>query len=146
MAYIRELELRYRRHAVESDGPLGKWIGSSQDVYNFFRYLQDVPQEKFLTIHLDTKCKMQSFREVSAGTLTSSLVDPAEVFRGALLAGVKTIIGVHNHPSGDPTPTDDDKALTNRIVEAGVIIGVKMIDHIIIGEGCHYSFKDKGLI
>lgn len=142
MIYVKELELRYRRRAVDLSSPLSVKVTDNLCVYRLFSYLQEVPQEKFLTLHLDTKNKIQSFQEVSAGTLNQSLVDPAEVFRGALLAGVKRIVGVHNHPSGDPTPSREDIELTKRLEDAGEIIGVQLLDHIIIGEGYYTSYKE----
>ena len=80
----------------------------------------------------------------AAGTLDSALVDPRQVFTGALLAHAAAIIGVHVHPSGDPTPSPDDVDVTRRLAAAGSILGITLLDHIIIGDGRYYSFQELG--
>jgi DNA repair protein RadC len=83
---------------------------------------------------------------VSIGTISSSLVHPREVFRAAILAGATGIIGVHQHPSGDPAPSQEDRSITTRLAETGKIIGIRLFDHIIIGKSGHFSFADEGLL
>jgi len=84
---------------------------------------------------------------VSIGTLNSALVHPREVFKGAIINSANSIILAHNHPSGDPSPSNEDKEITNRLVEAGEIIGISVLDHIVIGSNDKFvSFKEQGLI
>jgi len=78
------------------------------------------------------------------GSLNASLVHPREVFRSAIKRGSASIICIHNHPSGDPTPSREDLLLTNRLVEAGNIIGIEVLDHLIIGDGIFISLKEQG--
>jgi DNA repair protein RadC len=85
-----------------------------------------------------------AFHEVSRGTLDSTLVHPREVFKAALLANAAAIVVSHNHPSGDPSPTIDDLEVTTRLVAAGVILGVPLLDHIVVGAGRYFSFKESG--
>ena len=106
--------------------------------------LQDEPAEVFAILCLTTKHRVIAYHEVSRGTLDSTLVHPREVFTAALLAHAAAIVASHNHPSGDPTPSPDDVALTRRLVEVGDVIGIPVLDHIIIGDGRYYSFKEAG--
>ncbi len=140
--YIKELELRYRRRAVYcKGGPLAKHITEPSSVYRLFNYLQESPQEKFLTVHLDTRHHILSFQVTFIGGINRGYVDPAEVFRGALMAGAAEVIVIHNHPGGNPTPGQDDIDITKRLDKAGEIIGVPLVDHVIIGEGCYTFYK-----
>jgi DNA repair protein RadC len=106
--------------------------------------LQDEPAEVFAILCLTTKHRVIAYHEVSRGTLDSTLVHPRDVFQAALLANAAAIVAAHNHPSGDPTPSPDDVALTRRLVEAGDVMGIPVLDHIIIGDGRYYSFKEAG--
>ncbi len=103
-------------------------------------------KEYFKIILLDTKNNILKVSEISVGSLNSSIVHPREVFAEAIVNSSSSIILVHNHPSGEPEPSNEDIALTNRLAECGKIIGIKIIDHIIIGDGIFYSFKEEGLI
>lgn len=107
------------------------------------RYLK---QEFFKIILLNTKNRIISIDNVTIGTLDASLVHPREVFKRAISKSSSNIILVHNHPSGDPTPSEADKKITRRLLDAGEIIGIKVIDHIIIGNGKYLSFKEKGIL
>ena len=106
--------------------------------------LQDEPLEVFAILCLTTKHRVIAYHEVSRGTLDSTLAHPREVFKAALLANAAAIVAGHNHPSGDPTPSRDDLDLTRRLAAAGDVLGVPMLDHIIIGDGRYYSFKEAG--
>ena len=108
--------------------------------------LQDLDREHFVVLHLDAKHSPTGLDTVSIGTLSATLVHPREVFKAAILASAGAILLAHNHPSGDVTPSKDDVDLTRRMVEAGRIIGIEVIDHIIIGDGHHLSFRERGLI
>jgi DNA repair protein RadC len=93
---------------------------------------------------LSTKHRVIAYHEVSRGTLDSTLVHPREVFKAALLANAAAIIVNHNHPSGDPSPTIDDLEVTRRLVAAGEILGIVVLDHIVVGDGRYFSFKEAG--
>jgi DNA repair protein RadC len=106
--------------------------------------LQDEPAEVFAILCVTTKHRVIAYHEVSRGTLDSTLVHPREIFKAVLLANAAAIVAAHNHPSGDPTPSPDDLELTHRLAAAGDVLGIPMLDHIIIGDGCYYSFKEAG--
>lgn len=103
-------------------------------------------KEYFKIILLDTKNNIIKVAKISIGSLNTSIVHPREVFREAIQNSSSSIILVHNHPSGEPQPSHEDIILTNRLVECGKILGVRIIDHIIIGDGVFYSFKEEGLL
>lgn len=103
-------------------------------------------KEYFKIILLDTKNNIKKVSEISVGSLNSSIVHPREVFSEAVLNTASSIILVHNHPSGESEPSHEDIVLTNRLDECGKILGVKVLDHIIIGDGVFYSFKEEGLL
>ena len=107
------------------------------------RYLN---KEYFKVILLNTKNQIISIEEISVGNLNSSIVHPREVFNIAIRRSANSIILVHNHPSGDPTPSREDINVTHRLVDAGNIIGIKVLDHIIIGDNDYISLKQKNLI
>ena len=102
-------------------------------------------RERFLAVLLDGKNRVLGLNEVSVGTLTASLVHPREVFKAALIGNAAAIIVVHNHPSGDPTPSVEDIAITHRLREAGELLGIRILDHVILGDGRYVSFSDEGL-
>ena len=106
--------------------------------------LDHEPCEVFVVIFLNTKHQLLSFHEVSRGTLDSTLVHPREVFKAALLTNAAVIVLAHNHPSGDPSPSPDDEVLTLRLKAAGEVLGVDVVDHVIVADGRHYSFKEGG--
>jgi DNA repair protein RadC len=93
---------------------------------------------------LSTKHRVIAYHEVSRGTLDSTLVHPREVFKAALLANAAAIVVSHNHPSGDPSPTMDDLEVTTRLAAAGEVLGIAVLDHIVIGDGRYFSFKEAG--
>ena len=92
------------------------------------------------------KNKIISLEDISVGSLNSSIVHPREIYNLAVKKSAAAVILVHNHPSGDPTPSREDLEVTKRLVEAGKILGINVLDHIIIGEGRYLSFKEKGLL
>jgi len=106
----------------------------------------DQSKEHFWVAGLDTTNCVQYVELVSLGTLTQNLVHPREVFRLAVLKGVNSIIIGHNHPSGSIEPSKNDLDVTHRLVKAGKILGVEVLDHVIIGEQTFYSFNDQGLM
>jgi DNA repair protein RadC len=98
--------------------------------------------EHFGVVLLDTKHRVLRSTLLSIGTLDASIVHPREVFREATRGGAAAIVLFHNHPSGDPTPSDDDVELTMRLVRAGQLMGIDVLDHVIVAETCYYSLKD----
>lgn len=122
-------------------------ISCVEDVVDIFmerlRYLK---KEKFEVLLLDTKGNIISSENISVGDLCSSVVHPRETFKSAIKRSAAAIIFVHNHPSGDPTPSNEDIAITKRLIEAGNILGISVLDHIIIGDGVFVSMKASDLI
>ncbi len=108
--------------------------------------MRNFDREHFRAILLNTKNQVIGIDKVSVGTLNSSAVHPRELFRNAIKRGAASVILVHNHPSGDPSPSREDKEITLRVQEAGNIIGIVVLDHIIIGDNKFTSFKANGLI
>jgi DNA repair protein RadC len=108
-----------------------------------FMHIHEEPEEHMYMICMNTKNKVTGVFEISHGNVNSSIVGTREVFQKALLANAVSIILMHNHPSGDPTPSREDIEVTRRLVEAGKILGVQVLDHIIIGDR-YSSLKEKG--
>ena len=100
------------------------------------------PVEQFGVVMLDTKHRVIRTTVLSVGTLDASLVHPRELFRAAAECGAAAVVLFHNHPSGDPTPSADDMALTKRLVDAGVLMGIEVLDHIVLADSRYYSFKE----
>lgn len=107
--------------------------------------LRGKKKEYFLALLLDTRGQLIKTSEISVGSLDSSIVHPREVFKAAMTASAASVIFVHNHPSGDPAPSEDDIKLTERLVQAGEIVGIDVLDHIIIGGENYFSLKRQGL-
>lgn len=122
-----------------------KKIISPQDVFKLMKSkLKDYSKEHFYIISLNSRNAIIS--EISIGTLNASLVHPREVFAEAIRQRANSIILVHNHPSGDPTPSKDDIKITKKLKEAGKILGIEVLDHIIITRNSYSSFKNKNLM
>lgn len=107
------------------------------------RYLT---KEHFKLAILDTKNQILKIEDISVGTLNASIVHPRDVFKVAIKSNANSIILIHNHPSGDTTPSNEDINITNRLVECGSLMGIKVLDHIIIGDNNFLSFKEKNLL
>ncbi len=103
-------------------------------------------REHFLVVFLDTKCNFIGDEELSIGTVNASLVSPREVYLSALQRNAVFILILHNHPSGDPQESREDIAITRRIKQSGEMMGIQLLDHIIIGDNCYCSLKEKGLL
>ena len=112
----------------------------------YFLKMQEEPEEHMYMVCMNTKLEMTSVFEISHGNVNSSIVGAREVFQKALLANAVSIILIHNHPSGDPTPSREDVEVTKRLVEAGKIIGIQVLDHIVIGRPGYVSLKEKGYV
>ena len=133
------------KRALSAPLTTGTVITQSRTVFeHYFPLLRDLRRELFKVILLDAKHAVIREKTVSEGTLTSSLVHPREVFNEAVRESAAAVIFLHNHPSGDPKPSKEDRALTRRLQEAGDILGVQVLDHVIIGDGRYVSFADEG--
>lgn len=123
---------------------LDKFSSPSQVFEYFHHELRDARKEQFLALLLDGKNRITRKVMVSEGSLNQSIVHPREVFSQAVRESAAAVIFVHNHPSGDPAPSREDIEVTRRLREAGDILGIKVLDHVIIGDGCYYSFTESG--
>jgi DNA repair protein RadC len=139
------VELGRRLAAISDDArPV---IHSPQDVANLLLpELRDAKKEHFKSLLMDTKNRVLKIVTVSIGTLDSSLVHPREVFKDAIAASAASLIVAHNHPSGDPAPSAEDRRITQRLAEAGQLLGIELLDHIVIGNDCWVSLKERGLL
>lgn len=122
-------------------------ICSPKDVYTFmYPKMREQKKEKFITLCLDTKNQILKEEVISIGSLNASIVHPREVFKSALMESSASVIMVHNHPSGDPSPSREDIMVTEKMIEGGKLLGIDVLDHIIIGEGRYVSLKDEGFV
>lgn len=120
-------------------------INSAEDVFKVFKHeFKNSKQEHFIVLLLDTKNKIINYdkKEVTKGLLNSCLIHPREVFRLAIKEGANSIILVHNHPSGDPSPSNEDLEITKRVAEVGKTLGINLLDHVIIGENNFWNWLD----
>ena len=124
----------------------GERLGSSYEVYNtFWPWMAMERIEVFSCAMVDAKLRLIRTEVISRGTLTASIVHPREAFRPAVRNAASGVIFAHNHPSGDPVPSDEDRRITGRLEEVGRILGIPLLDHVIIGaESAYYSFADAG--
>ena len=137
---IREISVKYGKrrampetlcHSGAAEGFLRRAIGSDL-------------QETFLAVALDAKNRPVAWYRVGLGGTSNCQVDIASVFRGAIASGATGVLVAHNHPSGDPTPSGEDIALTRRVLDAGKILGMRILDHLVIGETSYVSLRDTG--
>jgi DNA repair protein RadC len=119
-------------------------LANAHDVYDKFKKMHEADKERFYSVLLDNKNKVIGVEMVSQGDLSSAPVNPREVYKSALLASAAAVIFVHAHPSGDPEPSFADKEITHMLRQAGELMGVNVLDHVIIGRDAYYSFADKG--
>jgi len=121
-------------------------VRSPKDAARYFNDLEHQNQEFFDVIFLNVKNVVIGRKNIFKGSLNSSIVHPREIFKEAVRLSAASIICSHNHPSGDPSPSPEDLEVTKRLVEAGKIVGIEIIDHVIIGHGKHVSLKEKGYV
>jgi DNA repair protein RadC len=131
-AKVGETTEHYRSYKINSTGDALQFADAVLRPY----FEDKRNQEEFVLVTLDTKYRPIRIVRITRGTLDASLVHPREVFRPAILDAAAAVLLVHNHPSGDPTPSKEDIAVTDRLTEAGNIIGVRVLDHLVIGESC----------
>lgn len=138
-----EIARRIPRSPLERGSP----IAGPADIHRHFQArLSASGRESFHVLLLDGRNRLVADREVSVGTLTASLVHPREVFRDAIRCGCAALILVHNHPSGDPAPSAEDREVTDRLERAGRLLGIRVVDHVIVADGGHFSFREAGLV
>lgn len=139
-------EIFRRTNKLKKSGNRVK-IKTAKDVYDYFvDELSDKKKEHFYVLFLDTKNIIIGKELVSVGTLNASLIHPREVFNPAIRASANSIILVHNHPSGDSTPSNEDEVVTKMISNAGEIVGIVVSDHVVIGNNCFTSLREKRLL
>jgi DNA repair protein RadC len=146
--FIKSIEARYRSEVVRDDAP--EWVSmrftQPQQIFEMFRDLRRETKEQFIVLHLDGKNRIVCFDRASIGSLNQAIVHPREVFKTACLSNAAAVILVHNHPSGDPTPSQEDLAITRRLKESGEILGIRVLDHIVVGDDEFLSFVERGLL
>jgi len=134
---VRESSLLYKPRKIQ--GP--------EDAFELVRnFLEDADREMFTVIYLNTKNEPTAIHTVSVGTLNSSLVHPREVFKAAVMVNAASLILAHNHPSNDVQPSREDIEITRKLVDAGNILGVQVLDHIVVGSGRFRSMKNAGIL
>ncbi|MEW8978457.1 MAG: DNA repair protein RadC [Symbiobacterium sp.] len=122
-------------------------LSNPRAVYEYLApRLAHLTREEFHVILLTAKNHVIAVECVSEGTLTASLVHPREVFKAAIRRSAHAVILAHNHPSGDPTPSREDREITRRLVQAGRVIGIEVLDHVVVGKGRYISFRERGLL
>jgi len=134
-----------RRAGLASQGPK-KLIESPEEVFSLVEHLRHEMREHFVVLMLDAKNQVTRVAPLHIGTLTQSLVGPREVFREAIRDGASSIIVAHNHPSGDPTPSPEDLAVTQKLVDLGAMLDIPVLDHIIVGSSRFTSFAQKRIM
>lgn len=146
---LKTIRAVYETHTISEEAakylnPKDRFTAPEQ-IFEAFRFLKDETKEYFISLLLDGKNRVMCMDIVSIGSLNQSIVHPREVFKTAMLTSAAAIILAHNHPSGDPSPSREDMEITRRLKEAGELLGIKLLDHIIIGE-TFVSFTAMGLI
>jgi len=145
--FLKRIEARFRNEVIRENAPawVSKRFTSPQQIFEMFIDLRLEAKEHFIALHLDGKNRISCFDRVSVGSLNQSIVVPRELFKTACISSAAALILIHNHPTGDTTPSSEDLNITRRIKEAGELMGIKLLDHIIIGES-YMSFVERGLM
>lgn len=139
--------LELGRRCLGEPAQLGKRLLEPGDIARaLFAEASRLRKEAFWAFALDAQGGLLHRERVSLGTLTSSLVHPREVFQPAVLHGAASMVVAHNHPSGDPEPSSDDRSTTRRLERVGRLLGIPVIDHVVLGSGCYVSFRERGWI
>lgn len=133
---------------LASARPLDKFhFGNAREGAAFLMpRLRYANREQFIVVLLNSKNKVIGTELISEGSLTSSVVHPREVYKPAILQHAAAIVAAHNHPSGDPSPSEEDVELTELLADAGKVLGIPLVDHLIIGDGDYYSFQENGAL
>lgn len=139
--------LELGRRMVAEQREEGAAMREARDVYNAYAHrLEDLPVEEFHVATLDAQHRLENDILITRGILNSSLVHAREVFRQAIAENAYAVILIHNHPSGDPTPSPEDRVVTTQLVAAGKLLGIDVLDHIVVGRGRFTSFAESGLL
>ena len=144
--YLREIHITYKKRRVSSKSPINKPLKSVDLVVELFRDLENETKEKLIAISLDSKLKIITFEVVSIGNVRMAMARPFEIVRTPVVVNANGLILVHNHPSGDPTPSEEDKRLTEKVDQFCHDGGIDFYDHIIIGRDGYFSFAQHGLL
>jgi len=131
-----------RRAAAESEKPRARFRSSADVAAHFLPLTRGLKREVFRVLMLDSAHRIMGTRTITVGTLNLAVVHPREAFRAAVVESAAALVLMHNHPSGDPSPSEEDIRLTRQFVRAGEDLGIPVLDHVILGEGRHYSFAD----
>lgn len=147
---LKQIKAVYETFKVEEDVAhylrAGSRYTAPAQVFETFKYLMQESKEHFATLHLDGKNRIVCMDMVSIGSLNQSIVHPREVFKTACLSNAAAVILVHQHPTGDATPSQEDISITRRLKEAGEIMGIRVLDHVIVGDDEYVSFVERGLL
>lgn len=139
--------LEIGRRMGQEKWEVGRSLCSSEDVFRHFRErLEKEKREIFYVVLLTNKNRKIRDVKISEGSLTASLVHPREVYNPVIRESAAAVIFVHNHPSGDPAPSPEDLEITRRLKEVGEVMGVRVLDHVVIGHDRYFSFSDRGLL
>ena len=142
---ISLIRLEVVREAASAHG-LPEYIDTPSDVLPLLGRIKNSDRETFVCIHLSSRNQVNALEVVSIGHLNTTVVHPREVFKAAILSNSASLILAHNHPSGSPDPSDDDQELTKRMVEAGKLIGIEVLDHLIVSASSYFSMKEMGMM
>ena len=142
--YLREVQIRFKKKRVKDGSPVGKAAMDAEQVAALFADLQNDRKEKLLTLNLDAKNRILCFEVIAMGSVDAIYGRPMETFRTAFPVNANGAIVVHNHPSGDPTPSPADIRYTKTLQRMAKDMGLLFHDHIIIGDETYYSFADEG--
>jgi DNA repair protein RadC len=146
MSLVALSELAKRMYLKDTKIILPKLV-SAEDIYNYTKYLfNDLKQEYFYALYFDSQQELIKTKLLFMGTVNKSITHPREIFKEAYLLSASTIVCMHNHPSGDVRPSNEDIIFTNKLVEIGKINGIPIVDHLIVSNNNYYSFYDEGNI
>jgi len=141
---------RYRIALVreeETEVPSRLKLSTPRAAYRFLKtLLADADREQFVSLCLSTRNDLVGYNVISVGSVNASIVHPREVFKAAILLNASALVIAHNHPSGDPAPSREDREVTRALSEAGQVLDVPLYDHVILGEDRYFSFRDEGLL
>lgn len=144
--YVREIQVRYKKKRVRNTSLTDKPLNDSALVAELFRDMQNETKEKLVAVSLDIKLKIIAFEVVAIGSVAAIYSRPAESLRAAIMINAYGVIIVHNHPSGDPQPSDEDKEFTEKLQRSCNDLGITFHDHVIIGDGSYFSFADEEMM
>ncbi|GGO65355.1 JAB domain-containing protein [Bowmanella pacifica] len=142
MATLREIDVKYRFKEVDC-GIVGQAMTTPINVAKAFDYLKHETKELFVVVNLTSQHEINCFEVVGLGTVDTCSLRVAEVLRSAILLNMPAVVLIHNHPSGNPIPSEADKRITKRIVEAAEVFDIKVLDHVVIGLDNHISIRER---